>query len=55
VSIDVADTEPRITSLRDITRLGLPFKLTTETLEKSSEKTAYSRPTDSPFRKQTHG
>lgn len=55
VSIDVADAEPRITSLRDITRLGLPFKLTTETLEKSSEKTAYSRPTDSPFRKQTHG
>lgn len=55
VSIDVADAEPRITSLRDITRLGLPFKLSTETLEKTSEKTAYSGPTDSPFRKPTHG
>ncbi len=55
VTIDVADTEPRITSLRDITRLGLPFKLQSETLEKSSPGTAQSGPKADPFRKQTHG
>jgi type II secretory pathway component PulK len=55
VTIDVAGNEPRITSLRDITRLGLPFNLQSETLEQTTPGTAYSPPTVSPFRKPTHG
>ncbi len=55
VTIDVAEAEPRITSLRDITRLGLPFKLSTETLEKPPAETAHSGPKATPFRTLKHG
>ncbi len=55
VKIDVAGSEPRVTSLRDITRLGLPFKLQAETLEKSAPGTAQSRPAVSPIPKLIHG
>lgn len=54
-SVDVAGSEPKLTGLRDITRLGIPFKLQSETLEKPAEGTVYFRPNVFPSRPLNHG
>ena len=53
--VNVAGPEPRLTSLRDITRLGLPFKLQSETLEKPAEGAVYSVPRVFPSFHPKHG
>lgn len=54
-SVDVAGAEPKLTGLRDITRLGIPFKLQSETLAKPAEGTVYSGPNIYPSRPLNHG
>jgi hypothetical protein len=54
-SVDVAGSEPKLTGLRDITRLGIPFKLRSETLEKPREGAVYLRPNVLPSRPLNHG
>lgn len=54
-TVDVAGAEPKLTGLRDITRLGIPFKLQSETLEKPAEGAVYFRPNIFPSRPRHHG
>lgn len=55
VKIDMAETTPRITRIRDITRFGLPFNLLSNTLEQTTPGTAQSSPSlfSTPYR--SHG
>ena len=39
--VDVSGDEPRVVALRDLTRLGLPFKPGTETNEPATRQTSF--------------
>ncbi len=55
VSIDVAGPEPRITGIRDLTRLGLPFRPGAGDDKKSETEAGLSRPVESFTRRFPHG
>jgi hypothetical protein len=53
--IDVAGTERRVTYLRDITRLGMPFELKGNSLESNGEGAGIHRPKNPHLARSLHG
>lgn len=53
--VDVSGNTPVLTRLRDLTRLGLPFNLSPETLEQSPPAGAHWMPRSEPSTKRIHG
>ncbi len=53
--VDVSGNTPVLTRLRDLTRLGLPFNLSPETLEQSPPAGAHWVPRSEPSTKRIHG
>lgn len=53
--VDVSGDAPVLTRLRDLTRLGLPFNLSPETLEQSPPPGAHWVPRSGPSTKRIHG
>jgi hypothetical protein len=53
--VDVSGNTPVLTRLRDLTRLGIPFNLSPETLEQSPPAGAYWVPRSRPSTKRIHG